>query len=71
MAKEHLVSEIVGRVAAGRQGLDVTDKAKWRTKTVEEQVQKEEQTMEEENKMVKAVSTKKQGMSKAAKVKMK
>ena len=38
---------------------------------MEEQVQKEERTMEEENKMVKAVSTKKQGMSKAAKVKMK
>ncbi|VDI54010.1 Hypothetical predicted protein [Mytilus galloprovincialis] len=56
-------SEIVGRVAVGRQGLDVTPTAKWRTATVEEKrqlVQKEVRSMEEESRMVKAVSMKKQ-----------
>ncbi|XP_076090373.1 uncharacterized protein LOC143062594 [Mytilus galloprovincialis] len=47
-------SEIVGRVAVGRQGLDVTPTAKWRTATVEEKrhlVQKEVRSMEEESRM--------------------
>ena len=55
-------SEIVGRVAAGRHGLDVTDK--WGTTSAEGKrhlVQREVRTMEEEARMVKAVGMKKEG----------
>ncbi|CAC5407387.1 unnamed protein product [Mytilus coruscus] len=64
LKKAGMINEIVGRVAVGRQGLDVTPTAKWRTATVEGKrhlVQKEVRSMEEESRMVKAVSMKKQG----------
>ncbi|CAC5372773.1 mrp [Mytilus coruscus] len=51
-------SKKVGRVAVGRQGLDVTLTAKWRTATVEE---KRHLVQKEVSRMVKAVSMKKQG----------
>nr|XP_022314167.1 uncharacterized protein LOC111118822 [Crassostrea virginica] len=57
-------SEIVGRVAIGRQGLDVTPTDKWGTASAEGKrhlVQREVRTMEEEARMVKAVGMKKQG----------
>ncbi|CAC5423478.1 unnamed protein product [Mytilus coruscus] len=72
-------SEIVARVAVGRQMLDVTPTAKWRTAVEEKRhlVQKEVRTMEEESRMVKALSMKKQarklvklGRNKAAEVRM-
>ena len=57
-------SEIVGRVAIGRQGMNVTPKDKWGTASAEGKrhlVQREVRTMEEEGRMVKAVGMKKQG----------
>ncbi|XP_062613999.1 uncharacterized protein LOC134275735 [Saccostrea cucullata] len=57
-------SDIVGRLAIGRQGLDVTPTARWGTASEEEKrclVQREVLAMEEDSRMVKAVGMKKQG----------
>ncbi|XP_062585203.1 uncharacterized protein LOC134246874 [Saccostrea cucullata] len=57
-------SDIVGRLAIGKQGLDVTPTARWGTASVEERrslVQREVCAMEEDSRMVKAVGMKKQG----------